>query len=184
MIIAITGTLGSGKGTVVEYLKAKGFKHYSASGFITEEILRRGLPVNRDTMTATGEDLRALHGADYIFRSLLERALAGGGDAIIESIRTTGEVATIKANNIMLLGVDADPAVRYERAVARGSEKDNVSFEKFMADEERESISETPERMNLRKCLALADVVIMNDGTPEELHTKVDDALTRLPLND
>ncbi|MEN9390200.1 MAG: hypothetical protein RLZZ283_300 [Candidatus Parcubacteria bacterium] len=177
MIIAITGTLGSGKGTVVEYLKAKGFKHYSASGFITEEILRRGLPVNRDTMTTTGEDLRALHGADYVFRSLLERALACGGDAIIESIRTTGEVASIKANHIMLLGVDADPKIRYERAVARGSEKDNVSFEKFMADEERESVSETPERMNLRKCLALADAVVMNNGTIEELQQQVEKIL-------
>ncbi|HEX3095769.1 MAG TPA: AAA family ATPase, partial [Patescibacteria group bacterium] len=45
IIIGITGTAGSGKGTVVEYLVSKyGFKHYSARGFITEELVRRNLP--------------------------------------------------------------------------------------------------------------------------------------------
>ena len=33
IIIGITGTLGAGKGTVVEYLKKKSFKHYSVRSF-------------------------------------------------------------------------------------------------------------------------------------------------------
>jgi len=42
IIIGITGTLGAGKGTVVEYLQEKGFRHYSARGFITKEVEKRG----------------------------------------------------------------------------------------------------------------------------------------------
>lgn len=38
IIIGITGTLGAGKGTVVEYLKTKGFKHFSVREFLTQEI--------------------------------------------------------------------------------------------------------------------------------------------------
>ena len=58
--IGITGTLGAGKGTIVDYLvKSRGFEHYSVRAFITEEIKRRGLPVNRDSMTQVGNDLRA-----------------------------------------------------------------------------------------------------------------------------
>jgi len=35
LIIGITGTLGAGKGTIVEYLvKNKNFKHYSVSGYL------------------------------------------------------------------------------------------------------------------------------------------------------
>ena len=42
--IGITGTLGAGKGTIVDYLvKNRGFVHYSVRAFITEEIKRRGL---------------------------------------------------------------------------------------------------------------------------------------------
>ena len=38
MIIGITGTLGAGKGAVVEFLKQKDFKHYSVRNFLIEEI--------------------------------------------------------------------------------------------------------------------------------------------------
>ena len=51
IIIGITGTLGAGKGTIVDYLiKTKGFTHYSVRAFITKEIEKRKLPVNRDSM--------------------------------------------------------------------------------------------------------------------------------------
>ncbi len=39
LIIGITGTLGAGKGTIVEYLeKEMGFDHLSVRDFITKEI--------------------------------------------------------------------------------------------------------------------------------------------------
>ena len=42
IIIGITGTLGAGKGTIVDYLvKERGFVHYSVRAFITEEIEKR-----------------------------------------------------------------------------------------------------------------------------------------------
>ena len=61
-IIGITGTLGAGKGTIVDYLvKEKGYVHYSVRAFLAEEVKRRGLEVNRDTLTEIGNDLRAKH---------------------------------------------------------------------------------------------------------------------------
>ncbi|MCX6713904.1 MAG: dephospho-CoA kinase, partial [Candidatus Vogelbacteria bacterium] len=63
MIIGITGTLGAGKGAVVDCLKIKGFKHYSVTAFITDEIIKRGLPVNRDKMVLVANDLRAQYGS-------------------------------------------------------------------------------------------------------------------------
>lgn len=39
-IIGITGTLGAGKGTIVEYLKdKKGFAHFSVREFLKEILL-------------------------------------------------------------------------------------------------------------------------------------------------
>ncbi len=58
MIIGITGTSGAGKGTVVDYLLKKGFKHYSVRDFLTEEILKRGLEPNRDNMIFVANELR------------------------------------------------------------------------------------------------------------------------------
>ena len=34
MIIGITGTLGAGKGTVVDFLKEKGFRHFSVRDYL------------------------------------------------------------------------------------------------------------------------------------------------------
>ncbi len=179
-ILGITGTLGAGKGTVVEYLAKKGFIHHSVRSYLIEEIQRRGLPVNRDSMNLVGEGLRAEHGASFILEELYAKASAVGGNAIIESIRTVGEVESLKKKGMTLIAVDADPHVRYERAVKRGSETDSVSFEKFMADEEREAQGENPARMNIRHCIARADFIIHNDGTPEDLYAQVDDILAKL----
>ena len=56
-IIGITGTIGAGKGTIVDYLvKEKGYVHYSVREFLAEEVIKRGLEVNRDTLTEVGND--------------------------------------------------------------------------------------------------------------------------------
>ncbi|MBR5146904.1 MAG: AAA family ATPase, partial [Bacteroidales bacterium] len=45
-IIGITGTIGAGKGTIVDYLvKEKGYVHYSVREFLAEEVKKRGLEV-------------------------------------------------------------------------------------------------------------------------------------------
>ena len=75
MIIGITGTNGAGKGTVVDYLvQKKGFTHYSVRDAITEEILKRGLEVNRPNLNEVATNLRELHGPGYFSRLFIERA--------------------------------------------------------------------------------------------------------------
>ncbi len=180
MIVGITGTLGAGKGTVVEYLVHKGFTHYSARSFLYEEVDARGLPRNRDSLNAVGEELRATHGAAHVVETLYERAQREGKNAIIESIRATGEVAALKEKGGILIAVDADPNIRYKRVLARGSETDHITFEKFIADEEREARGDDPARMNLRHCMARADITVTNDGTIEELYRQLDELLARV----
>lgn len=172
IIIGITGTLGAGKGTVVDYLaKEKGFYHYSVRAFLLEKIRELGMPENRDSMLAVGNMLRAEHGPSYAVDQLFLRALESGGNAVIESVRTTGEVASLRQKGrFILLAVDADPKIRYERIVLRNSETDKVSFETFMENEQRESVSQDPGVPNLQACISLADHVIMNNGTIEELY--------------
>jgi dephospho-CoA kinase len=124
VIIGITGTLGAGKGTVVEYLvKERGFRHYSVRAFLLEKIRELGMPENRDSMLAVGNRLRAEHGSSYAVDQLFLRALEAGGNAVIESVRTTGEVASLRQKGqFILLAIDADPQIRYERIVIRNSE--------------------------------------------------------------
>ena len=74
-IIGITGTLGAGKGTIVDYLiNHYGYKHYSVRGYLIEEAKRRGLEINRDTFVAVANDLRAKHSPSYIVDELYKQA--------------------------------------------------------------------------------------------------------------
>lgn len=185
MILGITGTIGAGKGTVVEYLvNTKGFTHYSVREAITEEIIRRGLPVNRTTLNEVATDLRKKNKPDYYTTIFFERAEREGvTNAIMESIRNPLEAENIKRHGGFILVVDADEQVRYWRISNRGTETDNVSFEEFQQQEAREMTSEDPSDpsyMDMGAVIRMADTVIMNNGTLKALHEQIEEALNKL----
>lgn len=182
MVIGITGTIGAGKGTVVEYLtKNQGFIHLSVRDFILGEIRRRGLEVeDRNVMREVANDLRATHGPAYIIEQLFERAVERGEPALIESVRTIGEAEFLKSKGAKILAVDADRKLRYERITARGLSTDHVDFDTWVAQEERELASTEPWDMNVIGVMRMADARIENDGTLEELHARTEAVLARL----
>lgn len=174
MIIGITGTLGAGKGTIVEYLLTKGFKQYSMTGFISDEIVSKGLDINCDNMVSVVNDLRSKFGPSYIAEQLFERAKKEGGDCVIESLRCLGEVEALKKKDeFILFAVDADIENRYSRISERRGPKDNISFDEFVMNEQREMSSNDPVKQNIRVCMNIADYNFKNDWTIAELHNKV-----------
>lgn len=179
IIIGITGTIGAGKGTIVDYLvKNKGFKHFSARELISEEVSKRGLENNRDNMVIVGNDLRQKYGSSYMADELYRRASFSNNNCIIESLRTVGEVESLRSKGkFVLLAVDAKPKIRYERILERKSSTDNISFEKFLEDEAKETESENPFKQNLKKCIQMADFVIDNNGNLGQLNKKIEKIL-------
>jgi dephospho-CoA kinase len=185
-IIGITGTLGAGKGTIVKYLvENEGFVHFSVRRYIAEEIIKRGLEVNRDTLTSIANDLRAKNSPSYIIDELYKKADRTGKNCVIESIRTPGEVFSLrKKGNFYLFAVDADPEIRYKRIKARQSETDQVSFDIFLENEKREYISDDPNKQNLKKCIELADFLLINNKTIKQLNNQIKATLKEINLND
>lgn len=176
LVIGITGTLGAGKGTIVDYLvQQKNFRHYSVRDFLVKEIEQRKLKVNRDSMTEVANELRARFGSAYITDCLYIKAVEIGLDCVIESIRTPGEIHSLRSKGpFVLLAVDATPEVRYQRILERKSATDAVSFETFLANEAREMHTSDPNHQNLAACIELADHVLHNDGDLAALHQQIE----------
>lgn len=186
IIIGITGTLGAGKGTIVDYLvREKGYGHFSVRAYLLEEIKKQNLPPTRDSMVAVANKFRKDNSPSFIIDQLYIKARTEGKSAIIESIRTPGEVISLQQKGIFyLFAVDADPKIRYERIQQRKSETDHVTFETFIANEKREMTSNDPNKQNLIKCIDMADYVFENDGSLQNLYHQVEYALSIIEKNE
>jgi dephospho-CoA kinase len=178
-ILGITGTIGAGKGTVVEYLVENyGFTHYSVRNFLIQKAQKLNLPLNRDTYVAIANALRERHSPSYIIDELYNEAAKNGGDAIIESIRTPGEIESLRnKENFSLWAVDADPKIRYERITARKSETDQISYDTFLSNEQREMTAEDPTKQNLAACIRQADLLLINNGNFDKLFQQIERAV-------
>jgi len=185
IIIGITGTLGAGKGTIVDYLTTKYlFHHYSVRHYLATEAQRRGLSLNRDVYVQVANELRANHSPSFIIDELYKEAEKGGKNAVIESIRTVGEVISLRQQETFTLwAIDASPEIRYQRISSRNSETDHVDFNTFIANEQREMISTDPNKQNLSQCMKQADCLLNNNGDFQELYRQIDMLIANMNLN-
>jgi dephospho-CoA kinase len=182
MIIGIAGTIGAGKGTVVEYLTKKGFAHYSSSALLREILAERGLPATRDHFSPLATEMRSADPAGVPRRNHDKFLKENPENAIFEALHSEGEADFIRSIGGHILGIDADMHARYARTTGRGEEKDKISFEDFerhVRIEDEGSGEDAKRNNNIRAVLNNADAVIHNNGTLEELYAQVDDALQK-----
>lgn len=187
IIIGITGTLGAGKGTVVEYLVSRyGFKNFAVSDtFLAGEAVKRGIQPTRIARRDIANEYRAL-GPTKLMEAVYEMAkssIDAGENVIIEPQHTAAEVKFIQSIGGIELSIDANLKTRYERIVKRGSDKDKVGYEEFEKEQIREMASEDPNLNNLGAAIAVANFLLTNDGTLEDLHKQVDDIMAKISKN-
>mgnify|MGYP000722368749 CR=1 FL=1 len=185
MVIGITGTIGSGKDTLMELLKEEyNFKHFSVRNYLINKLEEDGEEVNRLTMSILANRLREENHPAYIAEVLFEKAQKEGGNTVIESIRTPGEVEFLKDHSeFVLFAVDADPNLRYERVQKRKSVTDRIDFNTFMSDEQKEMQNEEPHMQNLATCIRISDYKFRNNVSVDMFYKKVRKTLkTKLNL--
>lgn len=171
-VIGLVGPIASGKGTVAQILKELGFEYYSLSDRIREELTRRGLPITRQWLQDMGDELRLKYGEDILAERTLEfLGASNSGRIVIESIRNPAEARLLKEQlGATIIGVNASPEIRYRRVVERNRGGEPVSWEEFLAMDGRETGKVTDShKINIVGCLDLADHIIINEGTPDDL---------------
>lgn len=175
MIIGIAGTNGSGKDTVADYLKKKGYFYHSLSDIIRDELKLKGKKETRENLIEEGNNLRKKHGPAVLAKMIREK-LDLTLNHVIVSIRNEREIKELrKLPEFKFIFIDAPIDARYKRVQSRGEERDKESFEKFKADEAEEMGGKDEAKQQLSKCIELADRIIINEGTLEELYSKAED---------
>jgi dephospho-CoA kinase len=161
---------------VAKYFGDRGFGIHSLSDVVRQAATELGLDHTRDNLIATGVRLRAEGGSGALARRILSSLR---GREIVDSIRHPGEVAQLRTlPRFFLLGVDAPQPMRFERSLRRGRVGDGATLEEFARKEAREN-SATEAGQQLLATLALADLVVQNDGSIADLHRRVEEALAR-----
>lgn len=172
MIIGVTGPIAVGKGVVVRYLNDKGFESLSLSDVLREECRNQNLELTRENLQNMGEDLRKRFGKGVLAERILHKITK---NSLVESIRKPEEVYVLKnAPQFYLIGINAPLKLRYERMVKRAREEDKPSYENFL------DVSKNAAEQEIEGCVRMADFVIENEGSIEELNKKIDDIISVL----
>lgn len=186
-IIGLSGTNGSGKDTVAHLLAGQyGYYVASATEMLKEELLKRGLPVDREHKGALSAEWRRQYGMAAIVDRAYEYYKAHESEytgMIVGSLRHPGEAERIHEFGGTLLWVDADPRIRYKRVSANSGARgraaeDNKTYEEFLAEEEREMHpTGDAATLNMAGVEALADVHLLNETSMEDFQAAITRAL-------
>lgn len=144
-IIGLAGTNGSGKDTVGQILADQyGYLFVSVTELLRAEAERRNLPVERENLRLISAEWRRTSGHLGV---LVDKAVAEYEESankysgvVMASLRNPGEADRIHELGGLMIWIDADPRVRYDRIQANATTRDRAgedtrSFEQFQADE-------------------------------------------------
>ena len=74
MIIGLVGTMGSGKTEVADYLKSRGFEHYTYSDIIIEIAKKRNIALTRENLQKLGTEIKQKeHNKGILSKKIVER---------------------------------------------------------------------------------------------------------------
>ena len=178
MILGLTGPNASGKGEAAEYIKSKGFIYHSLSDILRQECEKLGLEPIRENLIDLGNKLRRKNGPSFLAVSIVGK-LTKTENYIVDSIRNPFEVEELrKIKNFILIGIDASVEERFKRSLKRKRHGDAETLRDFIVKEDKENRDDI-ENQQIRRCLDMADVVIVNDSTIEEFHSKIDEAVKK-----
>jgi dephospho-CoA kinase len=179
-VIGFTGMPGSGKSEAMEVAKQRGHPVVRMGDLIWEEVERQGLPRDASTVGKVANAMRESHGKDVWAVRTVERVrsvAAGKGLVLIDGIRSNHEVEVFRrelGQDFVLVAIHTDPEHRFHRMVRRGRADDSTDVGVLQARDEREM------GWGIARTIALADQMLVNDGTLDQFRGKVAALLDRM----
>ena len=180
MIIGLTGKLGSGKDSVLEYLvKEKGFGAYGTGDVVREYVKALGRPDTRDSQREMANELSSKYGADFLLKETIKRAQ--GENKVISGIRQPAEADYFNnEDDAYLIAVDAPIKIRFSRMQTRARIGDPETLDELKEKEAQEMGRAEKNVQNISYCINHADFKLDNSGSKEELYKRVEKVLEEI----
>ena len=143
-ILGLVGEIASGKDTIAEYL----VKNYGATTVSFSQPLRDiadriYLEQSRKNLAALGKVLRAEFGQDILSKAIAQEVKqATSSIVVLPNVRLESDLKhLINEPNFILIAVEADQKIRYERLTKRRQNTDDAgkTWEEFLADSQLET---------------------------------------------
>ena len=177
-IVAIVGMAGAGKSEVARVFEEHGFKRVRFGDITDQELNNRGLRPSEENECSIREELRNEHGmAAYAKLSLprIDTALKSS-DVVVDGLYSWEEYILLKERygaRVSVLAVWSSPATRHAR-VAHRAKRPLMPTE--AASRDRSEIENT----NKGGPIAMADITVPNENSPEKLRTETERVLSSL----
>jgi len=176
--IVLTGMPGSGKGEIANYCKLTSVPVVRMGDMVMEELRARGMEATPDTVGKVASEMREKEGydiwarrtADYIEEYVSPRQPE---IVIIDGARNIEEIYHFRnrfIENLKILAVHASPKTRHQRLIHRGR-RDDGTLEDALERDKREL------SWGIGTVIALADLMIINEGSLAEFQTGYEKAI-------
>jgi dephospho-CoA kinase len=156
---------GSGKTTISEIVKEMGIPVIVMGDVVREEARIRGIEPTPKNLGKLMIELREKMGANVIAKRCVDKIKELNSKIVlVEGVRSLEEVEEFrKVGDAKIVAVHSSPKTRYERLSRRGRSDDPKSWEEFRERDLREL------DVGIGRVISLADEIIINEGTLEDL---------------
>jgi dephospho-CoA kinase len=168
-LVILTGMPGAGKSEVAEAFHAAGLPVIVMGDVIRKEVKRRGMDVNPKNNKLVMLELRKRDGPGAVAKHCMESLKNSDSEVVvIEGCRSLAEVDVFDdyADEVCIVCVHSSPKVRFSRLQQRGRKDDPQDWVTFRERDLREV------SVGLGAVIALSDIVVVNEGTIEELQNE------------
>lgn len=177
----------SGKGAVQYFLVDRGFQYIRNTEPIFEQGQKQKLDMaDRSNWINIVVDMRKKHGNDILAKKA-SKVIEEENRYVIAPIRHPADIQYLKKKyNAIIIFVDAPTLTRYKRTFLseRGGGMTKEEFMKRDAAECNPTGKDKEYLPRVSACKKLADEVIINDGTLNELNTKLEKILRKYNIPD
>jgi dephospho-CoA kinase len=156
--------------------KRLGFEVLVLGDVIREETERRGLEPTPENVGKVMLQVRQDEGPAVVAKRLVPKIESSrSATVIVEGVRSEDELSELRSKfDVLTVGIHASPKTRFQRLLARGRSDDPKGWSTFYERDNRE--------LNVCLCrvIALADVVLINEESINDLHANFFAAMKKL----